>query len=79
MQNTIYIKEKVDNIRDPAASGMIDKTVEAYTSLKWLLTSEGMEALYHTIRRFFIAKEEPFYYRNIIIRKVKLNHYKHGK
>jgi len=79
MQNTVYIKEKISNIFYPDASGWADKTVEAYTSLKWLLASEGIEALYHTIRRFFIAKNEAFYYKNVIIRKVKLNHYKHDK
>lgn len=64
----IYIKE---------VKGIIN-TMTAYTSLKELMKVEGMEQAYHAVR-LKLLKSEMAEIKQMIIRKVELKHYKHGK
>lgn len=68
MIKIIYTKEKV---------GIVN-TVTAYTSLIDLLRSEGMEHAYNSVRKI-VLKGEMAEIKQMIIRKVELKHYKHGK
>lgn len=71
MSATIILKEKmVDGAR----------SIEAFTSLTGALDSEGLntDSLY-SIARYYISDFRPFAYGNITFRKLKLNHYRHGK
>jgi|WetSurSiteA1Bulk_404760.scaffolds.fasta_scaffold333421_1 hypothetical protein len=68
-QTKLFLKEKLID------SG---RSIDAWTSLKWLLLSERLGDLYWVIRRHLV-NNETFCYKDITIRKVNLNHYKHER